>query len=70
MLKLSKDKISNVRLNTAMVLQKVMKVIKSKDILKEIQTVLEELKKDQDVDVVNVIIDGNYNSKTDNLIKI
>jgi hypothetical protein len=45
-------------MNTAVVLQKMVKVIKSKEILKEIQIVLEELKKDQDVDVVNIINDG------------
>jgi len=45
-------------MNTAIVLQKMAKVIKSKEISKEIQTTLEELKKDQDVDVVNIISDG------------
>ena len=45
-------------MNSAVVLQKMVKVIKSKEILKEIQIVLEELKKDQDVDVVNIINDG------------
>ena len=45
-------------MNSAVVLQIMVKVIKSKEILKEIQIVLEELKKDQDVDVVNIINDG------------
>jgi hypothetical protein len=58
-LKFAKDKISNVRLNTALVLKKIIKIIKSKDVVKEIQTALDELKKDQDVDVTNAIIDVN-----------
>jgi len=57
-LKVCKDKVSNVRMNTAIVIQKMTKVLKYKEILKEIKITLEELKKDKDVDVVNIISDG------------
>ena len=57
-LKFSNDKISNVRLNTVLVLKKLGKVIKSKDILKEIQSSLDHLKNDQDTDVFNAIVDN------------
>jgi hypothetical protein len=56
--KFSKDKISNVRMNVAILLKKMVKLVKSKDTLKEIQAHIEELKRDTDMDVVNAIHDN------------
>lgn len=55
--KLSKDKISNIRMNSACLLKKMLKICKSKDVLKESHSCIEELKRDTDVDVVNIISD-------------
>jgi hypothetical protein len=56
--KLAKDKVANVRVNAAIILRKMSKKTKNKDILKQINSLMEELKKDKDVEVVNVIVDN------------
>ena len=56
--KLAKDKVANVRVNAAIILRKMNKKCKNKDILKQINILMEELKKDKDVEVVNVIVDN------------
>lgn len=58
LLKLSKDKISNVRMNTAIVLKKISKISKNKEVVKEIYSCLEELKRDTDPDVINALNDS------------
>lgn len=54
---LVKDSVSNVKLGCAMVLKKLMKLVKNKDSTLEIKGALEYLKKDKDIDIVNAIID-------------
>ena len=57
-IKSTKDKISNVRMNAATVIKKMMRHSKSRDILREIQTSIDELKRDTDIDVVNSLNDN------------
>jgi hypothetical protein len=57
-IKSTKDKISNVRMNAASVIKKMMRNSKSRDILREIQSSIEELKRDTDIDVVNALNDN------------
>ena len=56
--KLAKDKVANVRVNAAILLKRINKKSKNKEILKQINSLMEELKKDKDVEVVNVIVDN------------
>lgn len=56
--KMSKDKVSNVRMNCAFVLKKMAASSKNKDILTEVYASLDELKKDSDQDVVNAVTDN------------
>jgi hypothetical protein len=55
LLKLTKDKISNVRMNTAIILKKLVNITSNREVLSEINNCLEELKKDNDQDVINAI---------------
>jgi serine/threonine-protein phosphatase 2A regulatory subunit A len=57
-IKSSKDKISNVRMNAAVVLKKLLKIVRSREVLREVQSCCEELKRDIDVDVQNALIDN------------
>ena len=57
-MKLGKDKVSNVRMNAAIALKKMLKNIKSKEVIKEVQNAIEEMKRDQDADVVNALNDN------------
>jgi len=52
---LSKDKISNIRLNSAMLLKRLNMITKKKDLLQEIKPCIEEMRRDPDPDVVNII---------------
>lgn len=54
---LSRDKISNIRFNSALLLKKLVLITKKKDLLQEIKVCLEEMRRDPDPDVVNIIID-------------
>lgn len=56
--KLSRDKISNVRVNAASLLLKMYKVVKSKEISREIIIHIEELKRDSDQEVLFAINDN------------
>jgi serine/threonine-protein phosphatase 2A regulatory subunit A len=56
--RLGKDKISNVRMNAAIILKKMLKHIKSRDVIKEVQVVVDEMERDIDVDVVNALNDN------------
>lgn len=56
--KISKDKVSNVRMNCATVLKKISAMSKSKEVLAEIQPCIEELKRDLDIDVTNALNDN------------
>ncbi len=56
-LRLSRDKIPNIRMNCVIILKKMSKVSKNRDILKEISSLLDELKRDRDIEVVNAISD-------------
>lgn len=55
-LKLCKDKTSNIRMNCAMILKKMK--CKSRDVSKEIQSYLEEMKLDKDLDVIYALNDN------------
>ena len=57
-IKLSRDKISNVRVNAASLLLKMYKVVKSKEISREIIIHIEELKRDSDQEVIFAINDN------------
>lgn len=50
--KLAKDKVSNLRMLSGPVLKKMIKIAKKKDIITECKAALEDLKKDKDQDVV------------------
>jgi len=56
--KLSRDKISNVRANSAGLMKKISRVTKSKEILKDISSHLDELKRDTDIEVSHAINDN------------
>ncbi len=56
--KLSRDKIHNVRVNAAILLKKMSRFTKSKEINKEICSYIEELKRDTDMEVVYAINDN------------
>lgn len=45
-------------MNTAFVLKKMLKLIKTKDVLKEIHYCIEELRRDTDIDVLNALNDN------------
>jgi len=55
--KLCRDKISNVRVNAATLLKKMSKLIKSREISREIYVHIEELKRDIDVEVIYALND-------------
>ncbi len=57
-LRLSRDKIGNVRMNCVIILKKMSKVSKNRDILKDISATLDELKRDRDVEVLYAITDN------------
>jgi hypothetical protein len=56
--RLAKDKVSNVRMNSAGVVKKMLKTVKSKDIMKETLAIHEDLKRDNDIDVINALNDN------------
>ena len=57
-LRLSRDKIANVRMNCVIILKKMNKISKNRDILKDISSTLDELKRDRDVEVIYAITDN------------
>ena len=57
-LRLSRDKIGNVRMNCVIILKKMSKISKNRDILKDISSSLDELKRDRDVEVLYAITDN------------
>ena len=57
-LRLSRDKIANVRMNCVIILKKMNKISKNRDILKDISATLDELKRDRDVEVLYAITDN------------
>ena len=57
-IKLSKDKSANIRVNCAIILKKIMKTSKSKEIVKDATNYLEELKRDRDREVIYAISDN------------
>ena len=59
LIKMTKDKMSNVRLNCGLVLKKLHSKIKSNNISNELRNAIEILKKDLDIDVINTISDIN-----------
>ena len=50
--RLIKDKVGNIRMNAAVTLKVMMKTVKTKEILREVNTSLEVLSKDRDNDVL------------------
>jgi hypothetical protein len=56
--KLSKDKVSNVRLNCALIIKKGIKIVKNKDIMMEAKAVYEEFKRDSDADIFALLNDS------------
>ena len=52
---LSKDKTSNIRTNSAMLLKRLNMISKKRDLIQEIKACLEEMRRDPDPDVVNII---------------
>ena len=57
-LKLSKDKISNVRMNACFLLKKLSGICKARDTLHEIKSCLDDLRRDTDQDVLNILNDN------------
>ena len=57
-MRLSKDKIANIRMNCVIILKKMNKISKNRDILKDISQLLDELKRDRDIDVLYAISDN------------
>ena len=52
-IQLCKDRVSNVRMNCAVVLKSIQS--NSKDIMKEVNLAKDELKKDNDIDILNAL---------------
>ena len=57
-MRLCKDKIANIRMNCVIILKKMNKISKNRDILKDISQLLDELKRDRDIDVLYAISDN------------
>ena len=45
-------------MNAAIIFKKMLKLVKSREVLKEVQMCCEELKRDLDVDVINALNDN------------
>ena len=56
--KLSDDKIPNVRQACSIVIKKLVRISKNKDVIKESKSIIEDLKKDKDLEVVYAITDS------------
>ena len=56
--KLSNDKIHNVRQACSVVIKKMVRITKNKDVIKECKSIIDELKKDKDLEVVYAITDN------------
>ena len=56
--KLSNDKIPNVRQACSVVIKKLVRISKNKDVAKECKSIIDELKKDKDLEVVYAITDN------------
>ena len=56
--KLSNDKIPNVRQACSVVIKKLVRISKNKDVVKECKSIIDELKKDKDLEVVYAITDN------------
>ena len=56
--KLSDDKIPNVRQACSIVIKKLVRLSKNKDVVKECKSIIDELKKDKDLEVVYAITDN------------
>ena len=57
-IKLSDDKIPNVRQACSVVIKKLVRLSKNKDVIKECNSLIDELKKDKDLEVVYAITDN------------
>ncbi len=56
--KLSNDKIPNVRQACSIVIKKLVRISKNKDVVKECKSIIDELKNDKDLEVVYAITDN------------
>lgn len=56
--KLSDDKIPNVRQACSVVIKKLVRLSKNKDVVKECKSIIDELKRDKDLEVVYAITDN------------
>jgi serine/threonine-protein phosphatase 2A regulatory subunit A len=56
--KLSDDKIPNIRQACSVVIKKMVRITKNKDVIKECKSIIDELKKDKDLEVVYAITDN------------
>ena len=56
--KLSDDKIPNVRQACSVIIKKLVRLSKNKDVVKECKSIIEELKRDKDLEVVYAISDN------------
>ena len=56
--KLSDDKIPNVRQARSVIIKKLVRLSKNKDVVKECKSIIEELKRDKDLEVVYAISDN------------
>ena len=45
-------------MNSAVILKKMLKLVKGRETLKEVQTCCDELKRDTDLDVINALNDN------------
>jgi hypothetical protein len=52
-IQLCKDKVSNVKMNCALILKNVQS--NNKDVMKEVNNAKDELKKDTDIDILNAL---------------
>ncbi len=50
---LAKDRVSNVRLNSAIILKNVKS--NNKDVMRDVNNMIEELRKDIDLDIINAL---------------
>ena len=56
--KLSGDKIANVRQECSVAIKKLVRLSKNKDVVKECKSLIDELKRDKDIEVVYAITDN------------
>ena len=56
-LSMSKDKVGNIRMSSGLILRKMLKTLRSNNNINDARYAIEELRKDEDGDVINILVD-------------